>query len=72
MASMRPLDGERHNILNKLIGHFIGLGADPIMVRDMLLGWNRGMCEPPISDKEIVSAVTNIAGRELAKHTWLR
>ena len=53
-------------------GFFIGIGGDPVMVRDLMLGFNRGMCEPPVSDKDIVNMVTNIAEREIAKHTWIK
>ena len=72
MAGTRLADGARHDVLNRLIGHFLSIGADAIEVREMMLGWNRGMCDPPIPDREVIGAVVRIAERELNKHRWLQ
>jgi hypothetical protein len=65
-------DGERHTVLCRLAGHFIAGGRnDPLEVREMLLGWNRGRCEPPLPDSEVLRLVERLCERELSKNRWL-
>ena len=72
IAAGRLLDGERHNTLLRMMGHLIAIpGVDPLEVRELLLGWNEGRCDPPIPTKEIVQMVENLAERELQKRKWL-
>jgi len=37
----------------------------------LLLGWNRGRCDPPLSDKEIIELVERLAEKEDNKGRWL-
>ena len=68
----RPVcEGERHTTALKLIGHLVAIGADEEVVRELLLGWNHGRCEPPLPDGDIIGMVARIVERERAKHNWL-
>jgi hypothetical protein len=40
IASTRVTDGERHDILNRLVGHLLSHGVDALVVRDIMIGWN--------------------------------
>jgi putative DNA primase/helicase len=71
LARARALDGERHTTALKLIGHFVALGADEEMLREMMLGWNQGRCDPPLSDADILNMIGRIYERERIKHSWL-
>lgn len=71
IARTRVVDGARHDTLNRLTGYLVAAGIDVQVVREVMLGWNLGMCDPPISDKEVVGAVVRIAEREVKKQGWL-
>jgi hypothetical protein len=64
-------DGSRNQTLCKLAGHLIANGNDPLVIRELMLGWNRGMCDPPLADTAIVQIVENLCARELAKSRWI-
>jgi hypothetical protein len=72
IAGTRVEDGERHRTFLKIAGHLIANPLnDPIMVRELMLGWNRGMCDPPLTDKDVLQMIENLVERELAKQRWL-
>jgi Bifunctional DNA primase/polymerase, N-terminal/Primase C terminal 1 (PriCT-1) len=72
IAAGRLHDGDRHNTLLRMTGHLIAIpGVDPIEVRELLLGWNEGRCDPPLPTTEIIQMVENLAERELQKRKWL-
>ena len=49
IAATRVLDGERNTTLLRLAGHLIANPLlDPYVARELPLGWNRSMCEPPL------------------------
>lgn len=55
IAATRVLDGERNTTLLRLAGHLIANPLlDPYVARDLLLGWNRSMCEPPLPDARVI------------------
>ena len=71
-SSARTHDGERHNTLCRIAGHLISNPLnDPLEIRELLLGWNRGRCDPPLSDKEIIELVERLAEKEHNKGRWL-
>jgi Bifunctional DNA primase/polymerase, N-terminal len=65
-------DGERQTILARLAGHLIANPLnDPLEIRELLLGWNRGRCDPPLPDREVVGLVERLCERERNKDKWL-
>jgi hypothetical protein len=36
--------------LEQLTNYLCGLGVDPVVVRELMLGWNRTHCRPPLDD----------------------
>lgn len=72
IAGSRLRDGDRHETLGRMMGHFIAIpGVDPLEVRELFLGWNEGRCDPPLPTKEIEKWVENLAEREVQKNKWL-
>jgi bifunctional DNA primase/polymerase-like protein len=66
-------DGERHAVFGRLAGHLIANPLnDPIEIRELLLGWNRGRCDPPLPDREVVEYVERLCEKERAKGDWLK
>jgi len=72
IAGTRLQDGERNKTLLRIAGHLISNPLnDPVEIRELILGWNRGMCEPPLPDKRIIQIVEGLCERELSKGKWL-
>ena len=72
IAATRVLDGERNTTLLRLAGHLIANPLlDPYVARDLLLGWNRSMCEPPLPDARVIQIVEGLCEREKQKERWL-
>lgn len=63
-------EGERNNTVASLTGHLLWRGVDPEVTMELLLGWNRTRCRPPLDDSEVVRTVRSIAqlhrGRQAA------
>jgi hypothetical protein len=53
-------EGERNNAVASLAGHLLWHGADPDVVMELLLCWNRVRCSPPLDDDEVVRTVQSI------------
>jgi len=53
--------GERNSTLASLTGHLLRRGVDPEVALELLLGWNRFRCRPPLTDEEVASVVESIA-----------
>jgi hypothetical protein len=65
-------DGERHTTLLRISGHLIANPLnDPLEIRELLLGWNRGRCSPPLPDSEVLGIVERLCERERSKQDWL-
>jgi Bifunctional DNA primase/polymerase, N-terminal len=65
-------DGTRHNEFMRLCGLLMRQpGLDPVVVRDVMLGWNLGRGQPPLPEKEVLDMVNACAERELRKDQWL-
>ena len=72
IAATRVLDGARNTTLLRLAGHLIANPLlDPYVARDLLLGWNRSMCEPPLPDARVIQIVEGLCERERQKERWL-
>ena len=66
-------NGERTTGLLRIMGHVISNSPtlDPEVLRELFLGWNRRMCDPPKADREVVEMVENLIVREHNKGKWL-
>jgi len=53
-------EGQRNNTVASLAGHLLRRGVDRVVVMELLLCWNRGRCEPPLVDEEVVTVVESI------------
>jgi hypothetical protein len=70
MANTNVPEGERTKTLCKIAGHLLHYPLlDPIMVRDLLIGWDRGMCEPPLGAKRVMEIVEGFAPRNDKKRS---
>lgn len=54
-------EGERNATLASLTGHLLWHGVDPAVSLELLLGWNRLRCRPPLPDEEVARVVQSIA-----------
>ena len=64
-------EGERHTRFLQVAGHLIANPLlDPIVARDLLLSWNRQNFDPPLSERDAMQMIENLAERERMKHQW--
>jgi hypothetical protein len=54
-------EGERNSTLASLTGHLLWRGVDAEVALELLLGWNRLRCRPPLADDEVARVVQSIA-----------
>jgi hypothetical protein len=60
-------EGGRNDAVTRLAGHLLRRAVDPLVVLEMLLGWNALRCRPPLEDDEITDIVARITERELKR-----
>jgi hypothetical protein len=60
-------EGGRNDAVTRLAGHLLRRAVDPLVVLEMLLGWNALRCRPPLADGEITDIVARITERELKR-----
>ena len=53
-------EGQRNSSIASLAGHLLWHQIDPEIVLELLLGWNRLRCRPPLDDAEVAQVVANI------------
>lgn len=53
-------EGQRNSTIASLAGHLLWHQVDPEVVLELLLGWNRLRCRPPLDDAEVAQVVNNI------------
>ncbi len=53
-------EGERNNTIASITGHLLWHGVDPDVTLELMLGWNRIRCRPPLDDDEVVRTVQSI------------
>ena len=53
-------EGQRNSTIASLAGHLLWHQVDPEIVLELLLGWNRLRCRPPLDDAEVAQVVANI------------
>lgn len=61
------MQGERHDMLCKIAGHYLGIGMNENVALSLLRGWNC-LNAPPLPDQEVMRAVSDFARNERAKH----
>jgi hypothetical protein len=54
------VEGVRNASLASLTGHLLFRGADPEVVLELMLAWNRARCRPPLADEEVARTVESI------------
>lgn len=52
--------GQRNDTIASFAGHLLWRGVDPVVVRELLLAWNRSRCAPPLADDEVERTVESI------------
>jgi Bifunctional DNA primase/polymerase, N-terminal/Primase C terminal 1 (PriCT-1) len=60
-------EGGRNDAVTRLAGHLLRRSVDPLVVLEMLLGWNATRCRPPLAEDEIIGIVARITERELER-----
>ena len=67
LAASRLCEGERNAGLVRIAGHLLANCVDPGVAHELLQGWNRGQCTPPLPAAEVERTVASIALAELRK-----
>jgi hypothetical protein len=68
LAASRHPEGTRTNAICRIAGHLLANPwNDPVEVRELMLGYNRGQCVPPLPDGRVIEIVEDFAGKELRK-----
>lgn len=52
--------GQRNNTIASVTGHLLWRGVDPVVIKELLLCWNRVRCQPPLPDDEVAWTVDSI------------
>lgn len=60
-------EGERNAMAAKLTGHLLRNRIDPWVTAELVNGWNRMRCQPPLPDSEIMATVRSIARKEIRR-----
>jgi Bifunctional DNA primase/polymerase, N-terminal/Primase C terminal 1 (PriCT-1) len=58
-------EGERHETLLSIAGHLVARRVDPVLVLELVRGFNATRCAPPSPQREVDELVIWIAQREL-------
>jgi hypothetical protein len=61
-------EGSRNSELTRLAGYFLRRpNIDPLLLLELLQGWNLGRCNPPLPAEDVRKIVNSICGRELRR-----
>jgi Bifunctional DNA primase/polymerase, N-terminal/Primase C terminal 1 (PriCT-1) len=60
-------EGARNATVTRLAGYFLRKNVDPLMLLELLQGWNIGRCNPPLPAEDVHKIVDSICGRELKR-----
>src|SRR5262249_1342035 len=69
LAAGRVRQGAPNTTLAQIAGHLPANCIDPGVVHELLQGWNKGRCAPPLPAGEVERVVTSIAMAELRKRS---
>jgi Bifunctional DNA primase/polymerase, N-terminal/Primase C terminal 1 (PriCT-1) len=65
-------EGARNSSLARLAGYFLRRpNTDPLLILELLQGWNEGRCRPPLPAEDVRRIVDSIAGREIRRRAGL-
>ncbi|MGE5147630.1 MAG: bifunctional DNA primase/polymerase [Candidatus Eiseniibacteriota bacterium] len=53
-------EGQRNSTIASLTGHLLWHGVDAEVALELMLGWNRLRCRPPLDDAEVAQVVASI------------
>jgi hypothetical protein len=62
--SQNCCESRRNDTLARLAGHLLRRYVDPYVVLELARLWNRGRCQPPLDDAEVMRTVNSICLRE--------
>jgi Bifunctional DNA primase/polymerase, N-terminal/Primase C terminal 1 (PriCT-1) len=60
-------EGQRNDVLVRLVGHLLRRQVDPFVTLAIVDNWNKQQCKPPLDDARLVRTVSSIAGREIQR-----
>jgi hypothetical protein len=62
-------EGARNATLTRLAGYFLrrAINLDPLLLLELLQGWNEGRCKPPLPEEDVRRIVNSICGREIRR-----
>jgi hypothetical protein len=61
-------EGSRNASLTRLAGYFLRWpNIDPLLLLELLHGWNLGRCSPPLPEEDVRKICNSIAGREIRR-----
>jgi hypothetical protein len=62
-------EGARNANLTRLAGYFLRrcINLDPLLLLELLQGWNEGRCKPPLPEEDVRRIVNSICGREIRR-----
>ena len=64
-------NGQRNDTLTAIVGRLLFDGVNPVLIRDIMQGYNLGRCEPPLPVQEVDNIIASVARthvREQAVH----
>jgi hypothetical protein len=69
LATAGVSEGARDATLTRLAGYFLRrcVTVDPLLVLELLQGYNEGRCRPPLPEEDVRRIVNSIAGREIRR-----
>jgi putative DNA primase/helicase len=67
MMQNGAIEGTRNSSIARLAGLLLSKGIDHYICLDLMFGFNKARCHPPLDDQEVAMIVANIARREYSK-----
>jgi hypothetical protein len=70
IAGTKLQEGDRNRV--RLAGHLVRNPLlDPYVIIELLVGWDRGMCEPPLGAKRVAYIVEDLFAKQTQREAWL-
>jgi hypothetical protein len=68
LTAKKHRDGTRTNAICAIAGHLLANPlADPLVILELMRGYNEGRCVPPLEDERIIEIVNDFAGKALLR-----
>jgi hypothetical protein len=72
IARTKLKEGERNEGMLRIAGHLVRNPLlDPYVIIELLVGWDLGMCEPPLGAKRVAYIVEDLFAKQQQKEAWL-